>query len=78
METDEKGTPMAVVQSVIGHGSPAMTSHYTHIGENAAIAAAHAFDGQIAPWPNSTANNPTSTHQHLHVSAPPACHPASL
>jgi integrase len=43
----EQGTPMAVVQSVIGHGSPAMTAHYTHIGEAAAIEAANAFDGQI-------------------------------
>jgi integrase len=29
----ERGTPQAVVQSIVGHGSPAMTAHYTHIGE---------------------------------------------
>lgn len=29
----EHGTPQAVVQAIVGHGSPAMTSHYTHIGE---------------------------------------------
>ncbi|MFZ2658553.1 MAG: tyrosine-type recombinase/integrase [Victivallales bacterium] len=26
------GIPMAIVQSIVGHGSPAMTRHYTHIG----------------------------------------------
>lgn len=26
------GVPMAVVQAIVGHGSPAMTRHYTHIG----------------------------------------------
>ncbi|MFA5688240.1 MAG: tyrosine-type recombinase/integrase [Kiritimatiellales bacterium] len=32
----EHGTPQAVVQAVVGHGSPAMTAHYTHIGEDTA------------------------------------------
>lgn len=36
----EAGTPQAVVQSVIGHSNPAMTAHYTHIGETAALKAA--------------------------------------
>jgi integrase len=26
------GVPMAIVQTIVGHGSPAMTRHYTHIG----------------------------------------------
>lgn len=26
------GVPMAIVQEIVGHGSPAMTRHYTHIG----------------------------------------------
>ncbi|MEI7901951.1 MAG: tyrosine-type recombinase/integrase [bacterium] len=26
------GVPQSVVQSLVGHGSPAMTAHYTHIG----------------------------------------------
>jgi intergrase/recombinase len=26
------GVPQSVVQSLVGHGSPAMTQHYTHIG----------------------------------------------
>jgi integrase len=32
----ERGTPQAVVQAIVGHGSPAMTAHYTHIGEETA------------------------------------------
>ncbi len=28
----EAGVPMATVQAIVGHGSPAMTRHYTHIG----------------------------------------------
>jgi integrase len=32
----EAGTPQAVVQSIVGHGSPAMTAHYSHIGEETA------------------------------------------
>lgn len=31
--------PLAVVQSIVGHGNPAMTRHYTHIGEDAARSA---------------------------------------
>lgn len=30
------GVPLAVVQSIVGHGSPAMTTHYTHISQEAA------------------------------------------
>lgn len=32
----ERGTPQAVVQAIVGHGNPAMTNHYTHIGEETA------------------------------------------
>ncbi len=32
----EGGTPQAIIQGNVGHGSPAMTRHYTHIGEIAA------------------------------------------
>jgi hypothetical protein len=35
----QAGIPEAFVMSVVGHGSPAMTRHYTHIGEQAARAA---------------------------------------
>jgi integrase len=30
------GVPQSVVQSLVGHGSPAMTAHYTHVGTEAA------------------------------------------
>lgn len=33
------GVPQSVVQSLVGHGSPAMTAHYTHIGTETARAA---------------------------------------
>lgn len=40
----ERGTPQAVLQAVVGHGNPAMTQHYTHIGEVAAVKAAGALN----------------------------------
>lgn len=32
-------TPLSVVESIVGHSNPAMTRHYTHTGEAAAMAA---------------------------------------
>ena len=32
-------TPLSVVESIVGHSSPAMTRHYTHTGEDAARSA---------------------------------------
>jgi Phage integrase family len=32
----ESDVPLAVVESIVGHGNPAMTRHYTHVGEGAA------------------------------------------
>lgn len=37
------GVPMPVVQSIVGHGSPAITRHYIHIGEGAARQAINAL-----------------------------------
>jgi len=37
------GVPMPVVQSIVGHGSPAITRHYVHIGESAARQAINAL-----------------------------------
>jgi integrase len=39
----DKGTPLAVIQAIVGHSNPAMTRHYTHTGEEAAIKAAQAW-----------------------------------
>ena len=35
--------PLSVVESIVGHSSPAMTRHYTHTGEAAALAAVSAL-----------------------------------
>jgi integrase len=40
----EQGTPQSVVQAIVGHGSPAMTAHYTHIGEETARRVAGVLD----------------------------------
>jgi integrase len=32
----ESNAPLAVVESIVGHSNPAMTRHYTHVGEAAA------------------------------------------
>ena len=37
------GVPLAVVQALVGHGSPAMTRHYTHISPEAAQGAMRAL-----------------------------------
>jgi integrase len=41
--------PLSVVESIVGHSNPAMTRHYTHTGEAAAIAA-------VAAIPSVTGN----------------------
>lgn len=35
----EANAPLAVVEAIVGHASPAMTRHYTHVGELAAASA---------------------------------------
>ena len=35
----ESNAPLAVVESIVGHSNPAMTRHYTHTSEEAAISA---------------------------------------
>jgi len=41
------GTPQAVTQAIVGHGNPAMTAHYTHIGKEAAKSAAGLLNSGI-------------------------------
>jgi integrase len=57
------GAPLAVVESIVGHASPAMTRHYTHIGDAAAGAAVTALPditGQAIPaLPQPTADAAT-------------------
>jgi len=48
----ESNAPLAVVESIVGHASPAMTRHYTHVGQLAAsnaVAALPAVIGEAVP-----------------------------
>jgi len=50
----ESNAPLAVVESIVGHSSPAMTRHYTHVGELAAGVAVRALPsvvGDVKPEP---------------------------
>jgi hypothetical protein len=54
----EAGAALSVVESIVGHSSPAMTRHYTHTSELAATAAVAALPGvmgdageQVTPAP---------------------------
>lgn len=50
----ESNAPLAVVESIVGHSNPAMTRHYTHVGELAAgqaVAALPAVIGDAKPEP---------------------------
>lgn len=49
----EANAPLAVVESIVGHSNPAMTRHYTHIGEAAAGAAVAALPSVIGETPNT-------------------------
>jgi integrase len=53
----ESNAPLAVVESIVGHSNPAMTRHYTHIGEVAAgraVAALPTLIGEERPKPQQT------------------------
>lgn len=43
----ESNAPLAVVEAIVGHSNPAMTRHYTHIGELAASRAVAALPAVI-------------------------------
>ncbi len=40
----ERGIPQSTVQAIVGHGSPAMTQHYTHVTDKAAADATLALN----------------------------------
>jgi integrase len=53
----ESNAPLAVVESIVGHSNPAMTRHYTHVGELAAgqaIALLPAIIGEQRPRANES------------------------
>ena len=54
----ESNAPLAVVESIVGHSSPAMTRHYTHVGELAAGRAVAALPSIMGDT-SSTAPEPT-------------------
>ena len=39
----QANAPLSVVEAIVGHSSPAMTRHYTHVGELAAAVAVGAL-----------------------------------
>jgi len=45
--------PLAVVEAIVGHASPAMTRHYTHVGLTAAGAAVAALPSVMGPVPST-------------------------
>jgi len=47
----ESNAPLAVVEAIVGHANPAMTRHYTHVGEAAAGKA-------VAALPSVTGDSP--------------------
>jgi integrase len=50
----ESNAPLSVVESIVGHSSPAMTRHYTHVGELAAgraVALLPSVMSEAAPEP---------------------------
>ncbi len=58
----ESNAPLAVVESIVGHSNPAMTRHYTHVGEIAAgqaVAMLPSVMGHAAPI--APAVNPEKT-----------------
>lgn len=44
----EANAPLSVVESIVGHASPAMTRHYSHVSEMAATAAVAALPAVLA------------------------------
>ncbi|MCG2660571.1 MAG: tyrosine-type recombinase/integrase [Kiritimatiellae bacterium] len=45
----EANAPLAVVEAIVGHSNPAMTRHYTHIGDLAAAQAVAALPPLLGP-----------------------------
>jgi len=55
------GAPLAVVESIVGHSNPAMTRHYTHLGELAAA-------DTVALLPNITTDaEPVARAKRSHI-----------
>lgn len=58
----ESNAPLAVVESIVGHSNPAMTRHYTHVGELAAgraVATLPSVIGDSSPNGNGSTDHET-------------------
>ena len=54
----DSNAPLSVVESIVGHSNPAMTQHYTHVGEvaaDAAVAALPYVTGEAVAEPSPAA-----------------------
>ncbi len=61
----EAGAPLAVVESIVGHASPAMTRHYTHTGEAAARSAIALLPGLKEEAPPNPKRTPEARRKRL-------------
>jgi len=52
----EAGAPLAVVEAIVGHSNPAMTRHYSHVGDDAALRA-------VALLPDVTQKSKTAKNE---------------
>lgn len=62
----ESNAPLSVVESIVGHSSPAMTRHYTHVGELAAgraVALLPSVIGDSKAHRNGSPKEPETTLQ---------------
>jgi hypothetical protein len=57
----EANAPLAVVEAIVGHSNPAMTRHYTHVGELAATTAVAALPAFVPSANGSTQDAPVNT-----------------
>ena len=55
----ESNAPLSVVESIVGHSSPAMTRHYTHVGELAAGRAVALLPSVMGDTPAQRNGSPT-------------------
>ncbi len=61
----EAGAPLSVVESIVGHSSPAMTRHYTHTGEEAARSAIALLPGLKEEAPPNPKRTPEARRKRL-------------
>ncbi len=69
----EANAPLAVVEAIVGHANPAMTRHYTHIGEAAATTAVAALPAlSFAEGPDITGSVKPALPADIMVTIPAA------